>query len=145
MWFLKFFKLIFNHVESFHRKSLFYTCFKKSWVVENSFPVVTKLSKINTKKKPPKLYHIIYDNSHILLIKVLSEVIIFSFKSETRSCLSFWKIASYWASNDTTSKLLHNNWWWLGFFCKQIYLPQVIRTKTWTSRGTCNIRGYAHN
>ena len=47
----KVFKMIFDHVESFHRKNLFYTCFKKFWVVKKSFPVVTKLKKINTKKK----------------------------------------------------------------------------------------------
>ena len=28
-------KMIFNHVKIFHIKSLFYTCFKKFWVVEN--------------------------------------------------------------------------------------------------------------
>ena len=45
------FKMISNHVESFHRKTLFYTCFKNFFVVENSFIIVTKLNKINTKKK----------------------------------------------------------------------------------------------
>ena len=47
----KVFKMIFDHVESFHRKNLFYTCFKKFWVVRNSFPVVTRLKNINIKKK----------------------------------------------------------------------------------------------
>ena len=47
----KVFKMIFHHVESFPRKSLFYTCFKKFWVVENSLLIGTKLSKRNTKKK----------------------------------------------------------------------------------------------
>ena len=48
----KVFEMIFDHVESFHRKScLFYTYFKTFWVVENSFPIGTKLNKINTKKK----------------------------------------------------------------------------------------------
>ena len=31
----KVFKIIFNHVESFHIKSLFYTGFKTFWFVEN--------------------------------------------------------------------------------------------------------------
>ena len=64
----KVFKMIFNHVESLHRKSLFYTCFRKFWVIENSFPIVTKLGEISTKKKSQKyfnfrLYHMISDNS----------------------------------------------------------------------------------
>ena len=48
----KVFTMIFTHVESFHRKLFFDTCFKKFWVVENSFPIVTKLNKTNIKKKP---------------------------------------------------------------------------------------------
>ena len=31
----KVFKMIFNHIESFHGKSLFYTFFRKFWLVEN--------------------------------------------------------------------------------------------------------------
>ena len=39
------FKMIFNHVESFQRKILFYTCFRKFWVAGNSFRIATKLNK----------------------------------------------------------------------------------------------------
>ena len=35
-------KMIFLHVENFHGKSLFCTCFKKFWIVENPFPIATK-------------------------------------------------------------------------------------------------------
>ena len=35
----------------FIEKSLFYTCFRKFWMVGNSFPIVTKLNKINTEEK----------------------------------------------------------------------------------------------
>ena len=30
----------------FHRKSLFHTCLKKFWVIENSFPILLRLNKI---------------------------------------------------------------------------------------------------
>ena len=53
----KVFKMVFNHVESFHRKSLFYTFFKKFWEVENLFAIATKLNKINTKKKAKKYFN----------------------------------------------------------------------------------------
>ena len=39
----KVFKITFDYVENFHRKSFFYICFKKFWVVESSYPIVTKL------------------------------------------------------------------------------------------------------
>ena len=46
----KIFKMIFNTVKSFHNKRFFYLGFRKVWVVQNSFPIVTKLNKINVKK-----------------------------------------------------------------------------------------------
>ena len=45
------FKMIFNAVESFHKKGFFYLGCKKFWVVQNSFPIATMLNKINVKKK----------------------------------------------------------------------------------------------
>ena len=45
--------MVFNHVQSFHRKllTLILHMQKKIWVVEKLFPIATKLSKINTNKK----------------------------------------------------------------------------------------------
>ena len=82
--------MIFNHIESFHRKNLFYTCFEKFWVAQNSFSVVPKLNKINIKKKAKSispldftmLYTII---PHNLVNKVL--FVTFIFKSKARSCV----------------------------------------------------------
>ena len=45
------FKMIFNTVESFHKKGFFYLGCKKFWVVQNSFPIATMINKINVKKK----------------------------------------------------------------------------------------------
>ena len=79
------YKMIFDHTESFHRKSLFYTCYKKSLSVENSFSIVKKLKKINTKEKAKIIWAFEFPISNAtvprnLLIKVLSEVINFVFK-----------------------------------------------------------------
>ena len=40
------FKMIFNTVESFHKKFFFYLGCKKFWVVQNSFLIATMLNKI---------------------------------------------------------------------------------------------------
>ena len=45
----KAFKLIFNQMQNFHDKSKFYSNYKKFWVIENSFPIVEKLNKVNLK------------------------------------------------------------------------------------------------
>ena len=47
----KIFRMIFNTVQSLHNKRLFYSSCKKFWVVQNSFPVLSKLNKITVKKK----------------------------------------------------------------------------------------------
>ena len=93
------------HVESFHTKSLFYTYLKKFSVVENSVPIVTKLNKISTKKKAKSIS--VFDFTtlctiipHNLLIKVLSAVINFYFKSKSRNRIGFSKISIYWTSKD---------------------------------------------
>ena len=94
---------MFNHVESFHRKHLFYTCFRKFWVVENSFSIGTKLNKINSKKKTKSIstfdFTTLYTTiSHNLLVKVLYEVINFVFKAKTQSGIGFSNVSVYWAS-----------------------------------------------
>ena len=65
----KVFKMVFNHVESFHTKHLFYKCFKKFWVVPRKLiPYFYKTESNKCQEKSQKyfnfqLYHIIYNNS----------------------------------------------------------------------------------
>ena len=47
----KLFKTILNTVESFHTQSLFHSGCEKFWVVQNSFPIATKLKKSMLRKK----------------------------------------------------------------------------------------------
>ena len=73
---LKIFKTIFNTVESFYNKIFFYSSCKKLWVVKNDFPIVTKLDKINIKKKAKSVlafgFSTLYTNiSYKLFKKVL--------------------------------------------------------------------------
>ena len=72
----KIFKIIFDTVESYHNKSFFYSGCKKFWVVQNSFLIVTKLSKTNVKKNAASIsifnFNTLYTNiPHKLLVKVL--------------------------------------------------------------------------
>ena len=81
----------------FIKKGFVYLVCKKFWVVQNSFPVATMLNKINVKKK----YSSTFESSTFytttldkLLIKVLSEVISFVFKSKIRQHIGFSKTLS---------------------------------------------------
>ena len=63
-------------------------------MVHSSFPIVTKLNKINVKKKVKPIstfdFNTLYTTIiHKLLIQVLSEVINFVFKSKVRKRIAF--------------------------------------------------------
>ena len=71
--------------------------------MQNSFLVVTKLNKINVKKKAKSVSTFDFTTlsttiSHKLPIKVFSEVIIFVFKSKIRTRIGFSKTSIYWTS-----------------------------------------------
>ena len=86
------YKIIFNTVESFHKKSFFYLGWKKFWVVQHSFPIATMLNKINVKKKSISTFECstFYTTTlDKLLKKVLSEVISFVFKSKVSQHIGF--------------------------------------------------------
>ena len=99
----KLFKIIFNTVESFHHQSFFHSGCEKFWVKQSSFPIATKLININVKKKAQSIlafeFSILYATiPHKLLLKVLSKVINFLFKSKVRKRIGFSKTYIYWTS-----------------------------------------------
>ena len=92
----KIFLMVFNTVESSHNKSFFYSGCKKFWVLQNSFPIGTKLKKINDKKKAKSIstfdFSTLYTTIlHKLLLKVLSETINFVFKLKSENALASLK------------------------------------------------------
>ena len=71
--------------------------------MQNSFPIATMLNKINVKKKSISTFECstFYTTTlDKLLIKVLSEVISFVFKSKVRQHIGFSKTSIYWTSKD---------------------------------------------
>ena len=79
------------------KMTFFYLGCKKFWVVQNSFPIATMLNKINVKKKSVSTFECstFYTTTlDKLLIKVLSEVISFVFKSKIRQHIGFSKTLS---------------------------------------------------
>ena len=71
--------------------------------MQNSFPTATMINKINVKKKSISIFVCSTFYTTILdkfLIKVLSEVINFVFKSKVRQHIGFSKTSIYWTSKD---------------------------------------------
>ena len=92
----KLFKMILNTVERFHTQSFFHSGYEKFWVVRNSFPIATKLNKINVKIKAKSIsaFELSILSTTIpnkLLLKVLLEVINFVFKSKVSKRTGFSK------------------------------------------------------
>ena len=108
------FKMIFNTVESFHKKGFFYLGCKKFWVVQNSFPIATMINKINVKEKPistfecSTFYTTTLDKLLIKLLQKLS-VLCSNLKSDSTSAsLKHLSIGLLWVLEEDTlpSKLL---------------------------------------
>ena len=117
------FKMIFAHVRRFHNRSRFYSGFHKFWVVENSFPVVEKLNKINKRNIAKSISTFDFSTLYTklprkLLIEVLDNNIDFVFKSSNRNRIGFSKSSVYW-----TSKCMY------GCIYFAIKMLQLVKTK----------------
>ena len=96
----------------------------KFWIVQNSFPIVIKLNKINVKKKANSistfdlstLYTVI---PYKLFIRVLLKVINFVFKSKVRKHIGFSKTYIY---HCTKNEVFHKD-----FFskCDHLQFPAI--------------------
>ena len=123
--------MIFNAVESFHRKWFFYLGCKEFCVVQNYFPIATMLNKISVKKKSVSTFECstFYTTTlDKLLIKVLSEVISFVFKSKVRQHIGFSKTSIYWTSKGVgrryfTKKTLVNA---ISFFINKCFVTLLV-------------------
>ena len=94
--------MIFKTVESALDKRFFYSGCKKLWLAQNSFPAVNKLNEINVKKRAKSIstfdFSIIYVAIPHKLLKVVSDIISFAFKSNVRKYTGFYKTSIYWTS-----------------------------------------------
>ena len=100
------FKHIFNQVRNFHKKSYFYKNYNRFWVIENSAPVIEKLTQINAKRNAKDIST--YDFStlytklpHDDLIQNLNEIVDFAFeggkrKKGNRKYLTVSRFSAYW-------------------------------------------------
>ena len=100
------FKHIFNQVRNFHQKSYFYKNYNRFWVIENSSPVIEKLTRINARRNAKDIST--YDFStlytklpHDDLIQNLNDIVDVVFdggkkKKGNRKYLTVTKFSTYW-------------------------------------------------
>ena len=113
------FKHIFNQVRNFHHKSQFYKNYNRFWVIENSSPIIDKLTRINEKKKAKDIstydFSTLYTKlQHDDLIHNLNGIVDFAFsggnlkKDGNRKYLTVTKFSTFWSKkrkgNDSFTK-----------------------------------------
>ncbi len=102
------FKHIFNQVRNFHQKSYFYKNYNRFWIIENSSPILEKLTRINERKNARDIstydFSTLYTKlQHDDLIKNLNEIIDFAFKGGNekkdgnRKYLTVSGCTAYWS------------------------------------------------
>ena len=102
------FKHIFNQVHNFHQKSTFYKNYNRFWVIENSSPVIEKLTKINSRKKAKDIstydFSTLYTKlQHDGLINNLNDIVDFAFrggnekKDGNRKYLTVINSSTFWS------------------------------------------------
>ena len=103
----KVFKLIFHQVQNFHAKSTFYRNYNRFWVIENSSPIIDKLSKINNKKGARDIstydFSTLYTKlQHSDLVSVLKDIVDFCQKGGknktdgNKKYISFSRREAFW-------------------------------------------------
>ena len=106
------FKLIYMHIESFHRKNKFYSHYNKFWVVQNTFPIIDRLNKLNSQKKAKSIstfdFSTLYTTiPHHLLVQILSELIeiVFDFYAKDKKYrLGFSNTSLYFTTRGTENR-----------------------------------------
>ena len=102
------FKHIFNQVRNFHLKSRFYKNYNRFWVIENSFPIIDKLTRINDKKNAKDIstydFSTLYTKlQHDDLISNLNDIVDFAFnggnekKDGNRKYITVTSHSTYWS------------------------------------------------
>ena len=102
------FKHIFNQVRNFHQKSYFYKNYNRFWIIENSSPIIDKLTQINDRKRAKDIstfdFSTLYTKlQHDDLIKNLNEIVDFAFnggnekKDGNRKYLTVINSSTFWS------------------------------------------------
>ena len=99
--------------------------------MQNPFPIATMLNKVNVKKKSVSTFDCstFYTTTlDKILIKVLSEVISFGFKSKVRQHIGFSKTSIYWTSKGVGrgyfTKKTHANV--ISFFINKCFITLLV-------------------
>ena len=108
------FRLIFSQIQNFHEKSTFYKNYNRFWVINNSKPLIEKLSVINTRKKACEIstfdFSTLYTKlPHDDLIKVLNCHIDFVFDGGPKKYLGFNGRKVFWKKSRSGKGTLSRN------------------------------------
>ena len=98
------FKLFFQQIESYNRKSYFYSGIKTFWVIQNNEPVLNSVNKINARKRAKCISSFDFSTMktkipHNKLLEELNELIDFSFQGGSNKYVAVIPYGAKWVPN----------------------------------------------
>ena len=104
------FKLFYSQIETYNKKSHFYSGIKTFWVVQNNEPVINSIHRLNSRKKGRCMstfdFSTLYTKiPHHKLITVLNELVDFCFQGGTKKKIAVTKFGAKWVSKNSKCEL----------------------------------------
>ena len=96
------FKLFYEKMERYHTKGQVWSGINTIWNVQNSYPVISSINKLNKRKAAKSLstfdFSTLYTKiPHDNLLHVLNEITDFAFKGETRDYVTVYNSGAFWS------------------------------------------------
>ena len=136
--------MFYEKVERYHTKGKVWSGIKTFWTIQNSYPVISTINKLN-KRKAAKImstfdFSTLYTKiPHDKLLFVLNEITDFAFKGGTRDYFTVYNSGAFWSwSKSKTGRSYclqeiksclefsrNNSFFWVGskIFCQVIGIP----------------------
>ena len=95
------FKLLYEKVERYHTKVKVWSEIKTFWTIQNSYPVIFSINKLNKRKAAKSMstfdFSTLYTEiPHDKLLYVLNEITDFAFKGGTRDYVTVYNSGAFW-------------------------------------------------
>ena len=96
------FKLFYEKVERYHTKGKVWSGIKTFWTIQNSYPVISSINKLNKRKAAKSMstfdFSALYTKiPHDKLLHVLNEITDFAFEGGTRVYVTVYNSGAFWS------------------------------------------------
>ena len=103
------FKLFYEKGERYHTKEKVCSGIKTFWTIQNSYPVISSINKLNKRKAAKSMstfdFSTLYNKiPHAKLLYVLNEINDFAFKAGTRDYVTVYNSGGFWLRSKSKTR-----------------------------------------